>query len=590
MSGAGQIVIKTGGARGPIGLDITGDPSDRAGKLVQFVAGGSGRRVAPVAGGGADNTLRGDLAANTGSALVTHKNSRTGTVAQGLDEVLEEIVSPTRWGAVGDGATNASPAFNDAIAEANDSPYGATLILPAIGRFRLADPLDPIGDHVAIVGYSTGGSLLSIEHDGPAFTWTGYGGGLENLRIDYPNDPDPAAVVAFIDGGNGQNFRNLRINNVAKLVQMGDNTHSAFAATFSGIKGNGFNCATPLFDLYAGAGLFINDCAIFVAGVGNPDIDRVSSMASATGRSLIKSNNKTFDTIPITNGCIFERWWRGLDFVNENIGSSYNILNVIVDGSTIFDYISDDVYHLEAQSGGGGMVGFKLAGYASSWSGRAIHIDATSTIREIDATELYIPFSGHEGVRIAGAAWSDIRLHEPKVIASNRLDSGSAGIRAEGSGTGHLSIIEAKSGVDGSFGGKPWQAESGISIGDDLNNYMITDCDCDGTDSNYDIGVNTSPSTNRIVRNNLNADYAGRRTGDPGFIPTASGAYWTNLTPFNVLFCASGSGVASLLMDGHFVSKASGGGSVLVEPGHTASWGGPGTLGVDADVEFFVAS
>jgi hypothetical protein len=585
-----RIRLLASGARGPIGFDLLGDPADWTGKVPQFT--GTGRQAVPVLpGSGADATLRADLLSNTGTANVKHKLSgTTGAVAQTLDAIVNEIITPTRWGAVGDGSTDCTAAFNAAIADANARLYGATLVIPAIGRFRLAGPLDPIGDHVAIVGFSNGGSLLSIEHDGPAFTWTGYGGGLENLRIEYPNDPDPAAVVALIKGGDGQNIRNIRVDNVAKLVQMGDSTHTGSVTHITDLMGNGFNCASPLVDVYAGAGLFMNNCTIFVAGVDNPDVDRVSTMSSATGRSLIKTNNKTFDTITISNGCLFERWWRILDFTNQNVGGSYNILNVIVDGSTVCDYISDDVYHLEAQTGGGGIVDVKLAGYASSWSGRAVNIDAHATIREVDVTEIYAPFSGKEGIRVAGPAWSDIRLHEPKLVGSNRLDGDYAGIRMQDSGTGKFSVVEAISGVDGAPGGTDWQAKIGISIGDDLNHYLVTDCQSDGTDGAYDFGTNSSPSTDRIVRNNINADYAGRKTGTAPYIPTTSGAYWINTTPFDVLFCASGSGVFSVLMDGHFVSKAAGGGSVLVEPGHTASWGGPGVLGTDADVEFFVKS
>lgn len=111
-----KVLVRITGARGPIGLDIEGDPADRAGKLVQFVAGGSGRRVAPVAGGGADNTLRADLASSTGDFLVTSKLAGvTGAVEVTQGDINRERVNITRFGAVCDGATDDRAAIQAAV-------------------------------------------------------------------------------------------------------------------------------------------------------------------------------------------------------------------------------------------------------------------------------------------------------------------------------------------------------------------------------------------------------------------------------------------------------------------------------------------
>jgi polygalacturonase len=128
-----RIRLLASGARGPIGFDLLGDPADWTGKVPQFT--GTGRQAVPVLpGSGADATLRADLLSNTGTANVKHKLSgTTGAVAQTLDAIVNEIITPTRWGAVGDGSTDCTAAFNAAIADANARLYGATLVIPAVG-------------------------------------------------------------------------------------------------------------------------------------------------------------------------------------------------------------------------------------------------------------------------------------------------------------------------------------------------------------------------------------------------------------------------------------------------------------------------
>jgi hypothetical protein len=56
-------------------------------------------------------------------------------------------------------------------------------------------------------------------------------------------------VVALIKGGDGQNIRNIRVDNVAKLVQMGDSTHTGSVTHITDLMGNGFNCASRFNDV-----------------------------------------------------------------------------------------------------------------------------------------------------------------------------------------------------------------------------------------------------------------------------------------------------------------------------------------------------
>jgi hypothetical protein len=258
-----------------------------------------------------------------------------------------------------------------------------------------------------------------------------------------------------------------------------------------------------------------------------------------------------------------------------------NILNVFVDPSTICDFISDDVYHLEAPSSAASIVNMKLAGYASSWSGRAVYVNATSVVKDLDILNLVVPFSGYEAIRLEGTGWSYIDIEGVKAVASNRIAAGnSAGIRAQDSGTGHLSILDCKSGIDGASGGTAWQALYGISIGAEMNFYQVADCDCSGATANYLIEANASPTSDRRVRDNLAADYAGLKTGTSPYTDPGATVPWSNTTPFVVQFSASGSGVTSMQHNGTTVMTNSG--VVSVQPGETAGYNGTGT------VQFFV--
>ena len=74
------IVVEVSGARGPAGagIDVVTPVEDRPGKLAQFIAGGDGRRLIAVEGGGADDELRGDIAQPEGSLLSGHRNKTVG--------------------------------------------------------------------------------------------------------------------------------------------------------------------------------------------------------------------------------------------------------------------------------------------------------------------------------------------------------------------------------------------------------------------------------------------------------------------------------------------------------------------------------
>jgi len=149
--------------------------------------------------GDADQTLRNDLAAATGSSLVGFQQAGLGTVLRTTQAKLRETVSVKDFGAVGDGVTDDTAAIQAAIDYANTA--GNVIFLSA-GEYRVTDTLNMpretqiSGEHVnmAARGFGTDpkGTTIRFAPSSakPLFVATGtYSGSfrrgylIENLYI-----------------------------------------------------------------------------------------------------------------------------------------------------------------------------------------------------------------------------------------------------------------------------------------------------------------------------------------------------------------------------------------------------------------------
>ena len=148
--------LRTSGA--PIA--VLEEVGSRAGKFLAFD--GVGNPVSAV-GTGADIGLRTDLANTTGSQLVTY--SLDGTVNRTVKDVLGDVISVKNYGALGDGATDDSAAFQTACTALGVA--GGTLYIPR-GRYRINSTIN-VPRKVRIMGAGMDSTILQPTFAGTVF-------------------------------------------------------------------------------------------------------------------------------------------------------------------------------------------------------------------------------------------------------------------------------------------------------------------------------------------------------------------------------------------------------------------------------------
>jgi len=224
----------------------------------------------------------------------------TGAVNRTVNSRLGDIVSVKDFGAVGDGVTDDTAAFNLAIAYANakggtdrTNVVGTTIFIPQ-GRYPIGQ-LDAIA--VSDVQFSglgqLGGTVLLHSYNGATFRWLGpvgdtiVGGGLTNVRHEYLGTPGASACIVEVARANALDFSNWHVFNIACALRLG----TASNATAAGIIANNWsggvrNMDAPVIDLQYGAGFEAVGHYLFVSGVGNPPFSNgtfTSGSAVVTG-------------------------------------------------------------------------------------------------------------------------------------------------------------------------------------------------------------------------------------------------------------------------------------------------------------------
>jgi hypothetical protein len=233
----------------------------------------------------------------------------TGAVNRTVNSRLGDLVSVKDFGAVGDGVTDDTAAFNLAIAYANakggtdrTNKIGTTIFIPQ-GRYPIGQLNEITVSHVQFKGGGhLAGTVLLHSFNGATFRWTGpvgdtiVGGGLSDVRHEYLTIPTSgtAACIVEVARANTIDFSNWHMHNVAIALRLGTSS----LATASGISANNWsgsvaNVNVPLIDLRWGAGFEAVGHYVFVSGVSNPPI-QVGNFTNGSAVVPVPSNSGFF--------------------------------------------------------------------------------------------------------------------------------------------------------------------------------------------------------------------------------------------------------------------------------------------------------
>jgi len=451
---------------------------------------------------------------SAGASLVGYMPAGVGAASTTVQAKLRESVSVKDFGAVGDGITDDSPAFNMAIAYANsrggiDAPNitGTTITMPD-GRYKLGSALSPISKSGCnFVGSSENGCVLLLTSGVVAFQWgngvdTVVGGGLSNCKLEYLLAPSGTNTVAKVSYAFRLNFTNLLLVNIGNFMSLGAATPATACGdiTISNVKGYVSNGGYPLFNMRYGAGLFIDNMHMFVGGVAAPV--HPTAMTTIAGTSVFVGSAGFWDTLQCSNSS-FERFDVALSIT---AGSGMVYQNFFFT-NFVADYCRRWGVYLEAQSGGIiATVKIDSASWISSWENDAIAIIGvgSQTGHNIQAN---LPISGTYSVNYSAVNGKSNVFSGMQVNGANRMGTVASAMNFAAGSKG-FNVIGCNGNRDTTGDGQPWRSNYGIVIGEDSDQYVVTGCAFEGIIGGYSFAVNTTSSAYRKVSNNVNCNYA----------------------------------------------------------------------------------
>lgn len=438
------------------------------------------------------------------------------------------------FGAVGDGVTDDTAAFNAAIAWANakggddrSAILGSTIYIPE-GRYKITTALNPITvSGVTFVGASKTSAVLLLSVNGAAFTFgngtlTPVGGGIQSVKIEYPAGPVGAARIVDIDKAFSLDFEDMMLQDIGTFLRLGvSNSRTAGGVVVRNVQAAVGNDGYPVFDMRYGAGLTISDCQMFVLGVLPPV--NPASMTTVYGASVFKCDIGFWDTLQVTN-CIFERFDSGVACTADAgmVYQNFFFTNVIM------DYFRRWPFYLEAKNNGviSGIRCDSNCWYVS-WEESCVEIQSTTGF----ADNLYfagtMPIAGKYAIFANVLNAKSMIFEGIEVGAANRLGTVNAAVNFETLCLG-FSVLGCKGNFDLTGSGLPWRANYGISIGVNCSNYQISNCFFDGTIGGYSESSHTGVGQ-RVTFNNNNTNYSGYQAS---ITVAASGVTYTNTSSF----------------------------------------------------------
>jgi hypothetical protein len=448
---------------------------------------------------------------------------------------LNDFRSVKDFGAVGDGVVDDTAAFNAAIAYANAKGgndraniVGSTIVIPE-GRYKITAPLNPVTvSSVYFVGASKGSAVILSSSTGAIFTFgdsslanTPVGGGVSNVKIEYPSGPTSSAVAFVVDYGFSLVFENLMLENIGTLLSLGQSaSRQAGSVTVRNVQGSIANLGCSLFELKYGAGLFVSDCSVFVRGVGVPV--HPASMTTVAGTHVFKCSAGFWDTLMVSN-CLFERFDIG---VACTAGASMVYQNFLF-SNVIFDYCRRYCVYAEANAAGSVISTFKFDSscWFVSWEEDAIFLTRSAGFHDNHAFSGVIAIAGKYAVNYNITNAETNSFENMQVNGCNRVGTVAACLQFA-TGSRGFSVHNVKGNNDATLG---WtRPDYGLVVTANCDEFIVSGCALEGPVGGYSFAANASGSSQRRAFNNLKANYAGySATAMP-----ATTVQYVNTTPF----------------------------------------------------------
>ena len=215
---------------------------------------------------------------------------------------------------------------------------------------------------------------------------------------------------------------------------------------------------------------------------------------------------------------------------------------------------------IRLNANGGTIVGMHAtAVWLNAWEASGIIINGPTTNEQHDFTQMYILLAGLSGVVLQGPNAKKISISDSIIEGVGRSDF-AAGVSV--STLTKFSIINCQGGDDTTYLGIPWRPYAGISISGNSDLYTVTNNNLTGFGANFELVPNTTSSKNRIIKNNLNANYAVNQV----IALPASGVAYENKNGYSLEANVFGGTVTNVSKNGIQVG-ASGTTRVQIDPG-----------------------
>ena len=313
------------------------------------------------------------------------------TYGRNVQLKLQESVSVTDFGAIGDGVTDDTAAFNRVIAAVNaqgaNGIYtgdGTRITIPR-GTYKLLTGLDPITvDGVHWVGDGLDVTFISAQ----AGTLFLFGGvslvdsvSVRDMSVVCDSALTPSDTLTVLKAVHATRITidNIKLIRVPKLF-LGVAASGKLISNIkiSNIVGETYNAPTgealiecDLATGGSGAGLYLDSIRTNLKGVANvPETDGTVASTANAGCTAIYIHG-LWDTV-VASDCVFNRYYKGIHVVPNTSQTCSNMYF----NQCIFDYCAENGVHLNNASGNTTKFRF-LGGWLNATEGDTVSIERT---------------------------------------------------------------------------------------------------------------------------------------------------------------------------------------------------------------------